>query len=70
MFKMKNVSIIRSIELAGIAYKLGFLNEYIPKRKYGKNVLVDAILWAVKYNGCAVTEHEIEEIKQYLLEGK
>ncbi|HLC52606.1 MAG TPA: hypothetical protein VJI98_05150 [Candidatus Nanoarchaeia archaeon] len=62
-----SVEIIRSIELVGVAYQLGLLDGYIPKRKYGENVLVDAILWATKYNGCAVTPHEIEEIKQQLL---
>lgn len=59
--------IIRSIELVGVAYKLGMLENYVPNRKYGRNVLVDAVLWATKYNGCAVTQHEIEEIKQQLL---
>lgn len=59
--------IIRSIELVSVAYKLGLLKNYVPKRKYGRNVLVDAVLWATKYNGCAVTQHEIEEIKQQLL---
>ena len=63
----KNVKIIRSIELISVAFKLGYLDVYIPKRKYGKTVLVDSLLWAVKSNGCAVTEHEIEEIKQELL---
>lgn len=64
---LRDVPIIRSIELVSIAYKMGFLNSYVPPRKYGKNILVDAVLWATKFNGCAVTEHEIEEIKQVLL---
>ena len=63
----KNVKIIRSIELVAISYKLGLLDPYIPKKKLGRNVLVDSVLWAVKTNGCAVTDHEIEEIKQELL---
>jgi hypothetical protein len=66
---VKNVPIIRSIELASVAYKLGILNSYIPKIRNGKNFLVDGILWSTKYNGCAVTEHEIEEIKIFLLYG-
>jgi hypothetical protein len=63
----KNLFIIRSIELASVAYKFGLLNSYIPPRKGGRSVLVDSILWATKSNGCAVTEHEIEEMKGILL---
>lgn len=65
--QFKGVSIIRSIELVGVAYQLGLLNNYLPKRKDAKTILLDAVLWATKYNGCAVTRHEIEEIKKYLL---
>ena len=65
--ELQAVSIIRSIELAAIAYHLGFLNSYLPKQRGGKEILIDSILWATKYNGCAVTEEEIEEIKGELL---
>lgn len=73
---LQGITIIRSIELVGVAYKLGLLDSYIPlakeqepgtAEKAGQNILLDSILWSVKYNGCAVTEHEIEEIKEYLL---
>ena len=63
----KNLNIVRSIELVAIAYKLGFLEDYIPPQKNGRDLLVDSVLWASKFNGCAVTVHEIEEIKQLLL---
>ena len=63
----KGVTIIRSIELAAIAYKLGLLESYIPRNKRGKETLIESILWATKYNGCAVTEHEVEELKHELL---
>ena len=63
----QNVTIIRSIELVGVAYKLKILDPYIPKQKDGRALLVDSVLWATKYNGCAVTEHEIEELKAVLL---
>lgn len=65
--KLKTIKIIRSIELVGVAYKIGILNEYIPKIKEGKATLIDSVLWATKFNGCAVTSHEIEELKRYLL---
>ncbi|MDO8656046.1 MAG: hypothetical protein Q7K45_02305 [Nanoarchaeota archaeon] len=64
---LQGIPIIRSTELVGIAYKLGLLDGFIPPGKGGKDTLLDAVLWATKYNGCAITEQEIEEIKNYLL---
>ena len=66
--RTKNVSIIRSVELVGVSYKLGLLNSYQPKIRNGKEKLVDSLLWATKYNGCAITDHEIEELKKTLLQ--
>ncbi|HIH11179.1 TPA: hypothetical protein HA241_03250 [Candidatus Woesearchaeota archaeon] len=63
----KGVPIIRSIELIATAYTLGFLKDYVPPRKGGKEILLDSVLWAAKYNGSAVTESEVEEIKKKLL---
>ncbi|HLD00967.1 MAG TPA: hypothetical protein VJC39_04435 [Candidatus Nanoarchaeia archaeon] len=65
--KFKNLSIIRSVELVGAAYKLGYFDSYLPKIRNGQELLVDLILWTTKYNGCAVTDHEIESIKDFLL---
>jgi hypothetical protein len=65
--EVKNVKIIRSIELVSVAFKLGLLNSFQPKIAKGKEKLVDAILWATKYNGCAVTGDEIMEISESLL---
>ncbi len=65
--QLQGITIIRSTELVGIAYKLGLLDGFIPPGKGGKETLLDSVLWATKYNGCAITEHEIEEIKKYLL---
>lgn len=68
---VKGVSVIRSVELVGVAYGLGMLDAYLPQTKVGRNagndVLIEAVLWATKFNGCAVTEHELSEIKQQLL---
>jgi hypothetical protein len=65
--ELKDVSIIRSIELVAIAYRLGLLDSYIPKIEHGRETLIGSVLWATKYNGCAVTNHEVEEIKSILL---
>lgn len=61
------VPIIRSIELMAVAFKHGLLDAYLPKQRGSKELLLNSILWAAKYNGCAVTQHEIEEIKQTIL---
>jgi hypothetical protein len=52
----KGFKFIRSSELVYIAYKKG-----IVKLKNG-NVL-DALLYAVKFNGCSISDEEISEIK-------
>ncbi len=64
---LKQVPIIRSIELAAIAFKQGMLDSYLPKKKNARVILLDAILWATKLNGAATTTHEITELKQALL---
>ena len=65
--ELGGMKIVRSIELVGVAYKMGLLDSYIPDQKNGRERLVESVLWAAKYNGAAVTEHEVEEIKDYLL---
>lgn len=65
--ELSGIKIIRSVELIGVAYKLGLLDSYVPAQKNGREILVESVLWAAKYNGSAVTEHEVEEIKDYLL---
>ena len=65
--EFEDLIIIRSIELVSVAYKLGLLDSFRPEMKNGKEVLIESLLWATKYNGCAVTDHEIEEIKKFLV---
>ena len=54
----KGFKIIRSAELVYIAYKKGLV-----KLKNGQTVL-DALLWAVKFKGCSISNDEIAEIKK------
>ncbi len=63
----KSLTILRSVELISAAYQLGLLDIYLPKTRDAKKILADAVLWTAKFNGCAVTEQEIEELKQTLL---
>jgi hypothetical protein len=65
--EVKGVPLIRSVELVSVAYKMGLLDGYVAPKKGGRAELLDSVLWAVKINGAAVTEHEIEELKVELL---
>ena len=54
----KNFRVIRSAELIYISYKKG-----LTEIKDGK-VILDALLYALKFKGCAISSDEIEEIKR------
>ncbi|MEK6970000.1 MAG: hypothetical protein AABW48_06245 [Nanoarchaeota archaeon] len=68
--QLNKIKIIRSTELVSTAYKMGLLDDYVPELKKGNEILVDSILWTVKYNGAAISEREINEIKDYLLKNQ
>jgi len=53
----KGFKIIRSSELVYLAYKKGFI-------RFDDKRLLDALLYAVKFKGCAITGDEIKEIKK------
>lgn len=65
--QISSIPVLRSLELVGVAYKMGLLDSYVPQQKDGRKVLLDAVLWAVKTNGCAATQDEIEDLKRVLL---
>ena len=54
----KGFKIIRSTEIMYIAYKKGFI-----KIKDG-NLVLDAVLYGLKFKGCSISHDEIEEIKR------
>ena len=58
----KNVKIIRSVELAAIAYEKGFLDGYLAHIDNPREILLESVLWGFKLNGCAVTRREIEQM--------
>ena len=60
--RTSHVSIIRSAELATIAYEKGMLNDYLPTVKNAKMELLDGVLWGIKLNGCSLSSGEIEKI--------
>ena len=53
----KDVKIIRSTELALIAYEKGLLDPFLGD--YPRSTLIEAFLWGLKLNGCAISEEEI-----------
>lgn len=53
----KRFKIIRSTELAYIAYKKGLFTIKDPRT-------IDAALWALKLHGCSISDMEINEIKR------
>ncbi|MBI3623620.1 hypothetical protein HY212_06105 [Candidatus Pacearchaeota archaeon] len=53
----KGPKLIRSTELAYVAYKKGLVNLKNPET-------LDALLYAMKYKGCSISEDEIEEMKR------
>lgn len=53
----KGFRFIRSAELVYVIYKKGLVELKSPK-------LLDALLYAVKFKGCAISGEEIEEIKK------
>ncbi len=63
---LSGIPIVRSLELVAAAYKMGLLKSYVPPGKGGEDILLDAVLWTVKYNGCAVIGEEIDEMKRIL----
>ena len=58
----KNVKIIRSVELAAVAYEKSLLDKYIPNLDNSRRILLESVLWGVKLNGCAVSRDEIDQI--------
>lgn len=61
-----DLRVIRSVELATIAFERGILDRYIvksiPSVTHPKRELLDAVLWGLKLNGCAVSEEEIHRL--------
>ena len=57
-FKLfKGFNFIRSTELIYVAYKKGII-------KMNDGLVLDALLYAMKFKGCAVSDYEISEIKK------
>jgi len=60
--ELKGIKLIRSAELAAVAYELGLLDNYIKNTGISKKDLLDSVLWGVKLDGCAISRKEINQI--------
>ena len=58
--KNNKVRIIRSAEIAAIGYDLGLFKDYRDVVFRGQAETVKGILWALKTNGCAISNNNIE----------
>lgn len=70
--EVKGLRVIRSVELVTIAYEMGLLDMYITEKEHEiipdldlKKTLLEAVLWGVKLQGCAVSTAEIDDIIKF-----
>lgn len=62
----EGMTVLRSSELVLVAYERGLFKEYLPHHQQPPEELVDALLWAVKLRGCAISVSEIKKaVKAY-----
>ena len=60
----RHCKLIRSIELATVAYELGLLDKYLIEIPKARQQLLESVLWGLKLNGASISEREIREILQ------
>jgi hypothetical protein len=61
----RHIRLLRSFELAVMAYELKLLDKYLPKMSRSKKTLLEGLLWGVKLNGCAVSQREINQVVKF-----
>jgi predicted nucleic acid-binding protein len=62
--EFKNMKVIRSTELSTIAYELGILDKYLSSRTTNRKDILEAVIWGMRFKGCAISDEEINEILQ------
>ncbi|RME77352.1 hypothetical protein D6774_04715 [Candidatus Woesearchaeota archaeon] len=63
----RDVRILRSTEIVAVAFEKGLLDQFLAQIPDARRVLLDALLWGLKLNGCAISEREIEKIEKAIL---
>lgn len=70
MKEAKGMKLIRSTELAVVAYELGLLDKYLPEMENANKQLLDGVLWGIKLNGCSISDREIDTIIKVEMKGR
>jgi predicted nucleic acid-binding protein len=63
----KGIKFIRSAEFVTVAFEKGMLDDFLPKMPNSKDTLLDALLWGLKLNGCAIATKDLEALKRFEL---
>ena len=58
--EMKDVTVLRSVEMGVVAYEMGLFDKY--KKDVSDKELLDALLWGLRLKGCSISTDEIKEI--------
>jgi len=58
---VRGIKIIRSSELMAVALEKGLLDKYLPT-EIPRKQQVEALMWALRLNGCALATEEIKEL--------
>lgn len=66
----KNVRLIRSTELAVVAYRLGLLDKYLPQMENPEKQLLESVLWGIKLSGCSISQREIDTAVKIEVKGR
>lgn len=66
----KDVKFIRSAEFVAVAFEKGLLDEFLPELPNSREILLDALLWGLKLNGCAIAEKDLNTLLRLELKVK
>ncbi len=59
-----DVRFVRSVEFVAVCFEQGMLDEYLPGYKDSRKELLDALLWGLKLNGCAISAKDLETLER------
>jgi hypothetical protein len=60
--QVAGIMVIRSLELVTVGFESGLFKDYYLNLPEPKKTLLEGLLWALKLNGCSVSEEEISEV--------
>ncbi len=60
--KTKGIRLIRSAEFVAVCFEKGLLDEFLPDIPNSRKTLLDAIIWGMKLNGCAISTRDLKTL--------